>query len=235
MGKSFEKLEVDHIEFIAKQNLFFTCTAPVAGQHLNISPKGHIDTHTAIPNATQFLYLDFTGSGNETISHLRENGRITIMFCSFKGAPGILRLFGEGRVIMNTEMNNEYKDLLNVHFPASKLDDFEYRAIIEVNIFEVTTSCGFAVPELEFVKQRDTLLKFNLKRKDDLSDYQRNNNSTSLDGLPGLPKFDHFSIGWIKLGLNNLKFRASRWVDWDLSLLSIGIIAGIFVAKTIKT
>jgi hypothetical protein len=125
-------------------------------------------------------YLDLTGSGVETIAHLRENGRIVFMFCGFEGAPQIVRLHGRGTVVRPGDARYE---LLRPQFP-------EYpgaRAIISATIERVSDSCGYAVPRYDFVEQRDTLVRWSEKKGiDGLRDYRRDKNTRSITGLPGI-------------------------------------------------
>ncbi|MCS6813881.1 MAG: pyridoxamine 5'-phosphate oxidase family protein [Cyanobacteria bacterium] len=163
--------------FIEAQHLFFVATAPLAPTgHVNLSPKG-LDTFRVI-TSQQVAYLDLTGSGNETSAHLQENGRITIMFCAFTGKPQILRLYGQGRVVLqgDAEWNT-----LRACFP----DIPGARQIIVVDITRVQTSCGFAVPLYQYQHQRDTLVNWALsKGPDGLKRYHQQKNLRSIDGLP---------------------------------------------------
>lgn len=179
MGKVYERLEGAVAEFVRRQPMFFVATAPLAGDGLvNVSPKG-LDTF-AIVDATTVAYLDLTGSGAETIAHVRENGRITIMFCAFEGPPRIVRLYGTGRVIESTHAEFAAAAGRFPTFPAA-------RAVIEVDVNRIADSCGYAVPRMDFVAQRDTLDKWvGNKSEADLAAYRAEKNATSLDGLPAL-------------------------------------------------
>lgn len=180
MGKVFAALDDDAREFIARQHVFFVATAPLAADgHVNLSPKG-LDTFRVL-GATTVAYLDLTGSGVETIAHLRENGRVTVMFCSFEGRPRILRLYGRGRAVEPGDA--EWADL-SAHFPALS----GIRSLVVVEVERVADSCGYAVPRYEYVGDRPQLLDWAKKKGDDgLRMYQAQKNRTSLDGLPGLP------------------------------------------------
>ncbi|KAM5470172.1 hypothetical protein MauCBS54593_004056 [Microsporum audouinii] len=197
MVQFYPSVSSDHQEWMLNQPVFFVASAPSRGKHINISPKGLPSTSLAILSPNEAAYLDATGSGNETISHVRENGRITVMFCSFGPAPRILRLFCTGKVV-------EYND------PAfrswlSKMNLAEnyivgVRAVITLDIFQVQTSCGFGVPRLAlrtdaetgavkpYLQDRETISEWGEKKlvKQELFRYQQEWNAESLDGLPGL-------------------------------------------------
>jgi predicted pyridoxine 5'-phosphate oxidase superfamily flavin-nucleotide-binding protein len=168
-------------EFIVRQPMFFVATAPTgADGHVNVSPKGMTGTF-AVLDELRVAYLDFHGSGAETTAHLRENGRITLMFCAFDGKPNIVRLYGTGRVVPATDP--EYAELL-ASFPAAP-DTHGARAIVDVAVHRVSDSCGFAVPLMSYTGDRDLLLQWSSRRdEDDLAEYRRVKNSASIDGLP---------------------------------------------------
>jgi hypothetical protein len=170
-----EQLDEKLTKFIAEQKMFFTATAPISGR-INLSPKG-IDTFRVFDNKT-IGYLDLTGSGNETSAHIQENGRMTIMFCSFTDKPLILRLYGQGEVIgLNNPKWKDYENQFEHYFGE--------RQIILLNIESVQTSCGFGVPIYELVSERDTLIDWaEGKDEEKLKAYWRQKNLTSIDGLP---------------------------------------------------
>ena len=175
MGKMLASLDERLTAFIAAQKIFFTATAPNAGR-VNLSPKG-IDTFRCLDDHT-VAYLDLTGSGNEAAAHLIENGRMTIMFCAFDGAPLILRLYGHGRVVRPRDAD---WDTLLARFDSLP----GLRQIVVLQIESVQTSCGFAVPLYEFAGDRRTLLDWSeQKGPDGLEEYRREKNQTSIDGLP---------------------------------------------------
>lgn len=177
MGKVAECIDEATQEFIAAQHMYFVASAPSAGGHVNVSPKGPADTFRVIDDRT-VAYLDLTGSGAETAAHLRDNGRITIMFCAFTGAPNILRLFGTGRVV---EAGSDEYDALVAQFPAHP----GARAVMVVNVQRVQSSCGFAVPYYDFAGDRDLLDAWAGARSEErLRDYRNTKNATSIDGLP---------------------------------------------------
>ena len=175
MGKFYESLNDDLKRFISAQRIFFVATAPHKGR-INISPKG-MDTFRCIDNRT-VAYLDLTGSGNETSAHLLENGRMTVMFTSFSETPLVVRLYGQGRVVR--EGDSEWNRLYTLFEPLPGT-----RQIVVLHIDSVQTSCGYGVPVYKFVKQRDTLKKWAEKKgAHGIKEYWKENNLTSIDGLP---------------------------------------------------
>lgn len=174
MAKFYPELDANLCEFIQQQHLFFTATAPIDGR-INLSPKG-IDTFRCL-DFQQVAYLDLTGSGNETAAHLAQNGRITVMFCSFTDRPLILRLYGSGEVI---SPDRPEWDRLIGKFP----DLPGKRQLIVVKIDSVQTSCGYGVPIFESQQERSTLIDWaNKKGVDGVREYQIQKNRTSIDGL----------------------------------------------------
>jgi len=175
MSKWFKSITTEMREFIAEQKVFFVATAPHAGR-INLSPKG-MDTFRVL-DETRAIYLDITGSGNETAAHLLDDGRLTIMFCSFDKAANITRLYGRGRAVHpHDEEWNEYLALFP-HEPG-------VRQIIEINVESAMTSCGYGVPQLQGLEERDTLRKYWQGRSDDaVVEYQHKENLQSIDGLP---------------------------------------------------
>lgn len=174
MARFYPELNDQHTNFMAAQLIFFTATAPMQGR-INLSPKG-MDS-LRIFSSRQVGYLDLTGSGNETAAHLRENGRFTLMFCSFDADPLILRLYGQGRVVRRQDAAWAG---LRPHFPDLPGE----RQIILMDIDSVQTSCGYAVPMMRFAGERDTLARWAEKKgPTGLLDYWREKNRTSIDGL----------------------------------------------------
>jgi Pyridoxamine 5'-phosphate oxidase len=166
-----------HAEFIARQKMFFTATAPLSSDgHVNVSPKG-LDCFRIL-SPTRVAYLDVVGSGNETSAHLLENGRITLMFCSFDETPAILRLYGRGTTVLPS--SPEWSELIQ-HF-----DIPEYvRQLIVIEVLGVKKSCGFGVPRFEFSGTRGLFDEWSTRKgPDGLLDYQREKNRKSLDDLP---------------------------------------------------
>jgi hypothetical protein len=179
MAERFASIKPDLAEWWAAQPLFFVATAPSGdGGHVNCSPKG-LDT-LRILSPTRVAYLELTGSGVETISHLRDNGRITLMACAFEGAPRISRIYGVGSV--HEVGSPEFSELMPL-FPELP----GRRSIIDIAVDRVTTSCGYAVPMMDLVSDRDRLLDWaNAKGDDGLADYRASKNARSIDDLPGL-------------------------------------------------
>lgn len=150
MASFFDNLSKKHIQFIGKQHMFFVATAPDEGR-INLSPKGMdclkiIDKNTAI-------WLNYTGSGNETAAHTLQNGRMTLMFCSYEKKPLILRLYGRAELIYRN--NNKWKDYISFWGETK-----EMRQIFELNIESVQISCGFSVPFYEYKGERHTLMDY---------------------------------------------------------------------------
>ena len=145
MGRTYDAIDDQLREFLSRQPLFFTGTAPLEGGHVNVSPKGH-DTFTIVDPDT-VAYQDLAASGAETIAHLKQNGRITIMFCAFEGPPFILRLYGKGEVL---ELDNPDFEALNKSFAPA----LGVRSIIRVRLTRIQVSCGYGVPLYDFVKEQ---------------------------------------------------------------------------------
>jgi hypothetical protein len=179
MGKVHQQIDGTIQAFIDRQRLFFVATAPLdGGGHVNVSPKG-LDTLRVLGPA-RVAYLDYVGSGAETIAHLRENGRIVLMFCAFDGPPKIVRLHGRGEVV---EPQDAAYPELRLLFPPTPAG----RAIIVVAVERVSDSCGFGVPIYEFDHDRPQLGDWaDRKGADGLATYQRQKNAASIDGLPAL-------------------------------------------------
>ena len=180
MAKVVDEISTDLASWIRSQPLFFVASAPSgSGGHVNLSPKGV--SGLAILDPHRVAYLDLTGSGVETIAHLRENGRITIMLCAFDGPPRICRLYGRGTV--HTLGSDEF-ERLRTEFP----DGPGARAVIVVDVTRITSSCGFAVPRMELVGERDNLNRWAQgKGEAGLAEYRETRNAESIDGLAGFP------------------------------------------------
>jgi hypothetical protein len=179
MGKQHTEMDEGLRGFIARQHLFFVATAPSgATGHVNVSPKGANLLRVIGPR--EIAYLDCVGSGVETIAHLRQNGRITLMFCAFDGPPNILRLHGTGEVIEPQEQGFPLLAPLFGAVPGA-------RAIIRIRVQRIADSCGFGVPLFAYRGGRTQLTAW-AERKGEagLQEYQRQRNSKSIDGLPGL-------------------------------------------------
>jgi hypothetical protein len=175
MSEWFKSITSEMKEFIAEQKVFFVATAPHEGR-INLSPKG-MDTFRVV-DKKRAIYLDLTGSGNETAAHLLENGRITVMFCSFDKTARIMRLYGRGSAIHPRD--HKWSEYLAM-FPSEP----GVRQIMEIEVEAAMTSCGYAVPRFENLEERDTLRKYWEKRGDDAAaKYQGEKNLESIDGLP---------------------------------------------------
>jgi hypothetical protein len=180
MGRVLPEINAQLAEFLEAQRVFFVATAPSgADGHINCSPKG-LDTFRVIDDHT-VAYLDLTGSGIETVAHLRENGRITLMFCAFIGRPDIVRLSGRGRVV---PVDHDDAPTLLAQFP-------EYpgaRSVVVVDVERISSSCGFGVPRMTYDTERDELLDWAGKKgAAGIREYWAEKNALSIDGLPGLP------------------------------------------------
>lgn len=174
--KRHEQLDDRLITWISQQNLFFVASAPLASSgHVNLSPRGY-DSFRVLDNHT-VAWLDLTGSGNETSAHIQENGRLTVMFCAFEGEPLILRLYGQGEVILpHTE---SWQQLLPRFTPLPGA-----RQIIRLRLERIQTSCGFGVPLMQTVEDRPRLMDWATKKgPQGLHSYREKNNQTSIDGL----------------------------------------------------
>ena len=175
MARFYPALEAKHRDFIAAQKLFFTATG-TASSRLNLSPKG-MDSLRVIADS-RVAYLDLTGSGNETAAHLKNDGRMTLMWCSFDADPLILRLYGRGRAVRRQDA--EWATL-RPHFAVLPGE----RQLIVLDIESVQTSCGYAVPMYTYNGERDTLARWAEKKGPvGLIAYWREKNQVSIDGLP---------------------------------------------------
>jgi hypothetical protein len=178
MAQRFAALEPKHRDFIARQHVFFTASAAATG-HVNISPRGTDALRILGPDRA--LYLDRTGSGNETAAHLLADGRLTLMLCAFEGPPLIMRLYGRGRAIRRDSA--EYLELLAAEFAGSEPPGA--RQMIALDIELVQTSCGYGVPLHDFVGERETLDRWAAaKGPDGIAAYWHEKNLSSLDGFP---------------------------------------------------
>ena len=180
MGKVLERIDGETAQWLEAQPVLFVATAPLSGDgHVNCSPKGGDCLRVLGP--MEVAYLDYTGSGAETAAHLRENGRIVLMFCAFAGRPSIVRLHGTGEVV--TPGHSDWADLA-ARFPPNP----GARAVVRVRVSRVSTSCGFSVPLMSYEADRDVLDRWAAaKGEDGLRDYRAEKNARSIDGLPGLP------------------------------------------------
>lgn len=178
MGRELETITPELTEFLEAQPVFFVATAPEStNHHVNVSPKG-LDSFRVL-DASTVAYVDLHGSGIETVAHVRENGRITLMFCAFSGRPQIIRLQGRGTVIPAD--SPEAAPLLErlPHQVAA-------RSVIQVDVTRISSSCGFGVPLMEYAGARDQLIDWAEKKGEDgLAEYRAKKNATSISGLPG--------------------------------------------------
>lgn len=179
MGKVYDGIDESLASWIAAQPLWFVATAPLdANGHVNVSPRGH-DTLSVL-GPRQVAWVDYTGSGVETIAHLRENGRICLMFASFDRRPRIVRLHGTGVVALPGDPR--YDDVVARH-PAHPSS----RAVVVVDVSRVSDSCGYGVPMMNLVGERDLLrLSADKRGERGLAAYRAERNRASIDGLPGL-------------------------------------------------
>ena len=189
VAKVFAGIDQPLRAFIERQPLFFVGTAPLAADgHVNLSPKGPIDTFRVLDEHS-VAYLDMVGSGAETIAHLRENGRIVVMFCAFEGPPRIVRLHGRGSVL--TAGTAEFDSLAaRCDFSASEVPAAR-RSIVHIEVVRVADACGYGVPVMEYAGERPHLGAWAAKQvrsggADALRDYQRRKNARSIDGLPAV-------------------------------------------------
>ncbi len=184
MGKTYDVIDDKLAKFIGEQKMFFVATAPLSGDgHVNMSPKGYDSFAILGPN--EVAYLDLGGSGIETQAHVKENGRITIMFCAYEGPALILRLYGEGEAVQFDD--SRFPDLL-AKFPAFE----KARAIFKIKVTRIQDSCGWGVPFYDFKGERDQLKRVwdnaYEKRGDAVGEEFFNKNPTSIDGLAGMEK-----------------------------------------------
>lgn len=179
MGRVHEVIDEKLAAFIRRQRMFFVATAPLSADgHVNLSPKG-LDSFRVLDGRT-VAYLDLVGSGVETIAHLKENGRVTLMFCAFSGPPKFVRLHGRGEAVVPGRA--EF-DALRSLFP----DHAGVRSVIRVRCERVSDSCGFGVPLYKFEGHRPPLTDWAERQgPQKLAEYQRKKNAVSFDGLPGV-------------------------------------------------
>lgn len=179
MGRSFDAIPDHLVAWMEEQPIYFVASAPLdVDGHVNVSPKGGDSFRVLGPNAV--AYLDLTGSGAETIAHTRENGRLTVMFCSFDEKPNIVRLFGRGEAVLPGD--DRFPELA-ARFPANP----GTRSVVTLEVSKVTSSCGYSVPMMDLVGHRDTLDRWaERKGPDGIAEYWGQKNQISIDGLPAL-------------------------------------------------
>jgi hypothetical protein len=189
MGKVFDGIDAHLERWIVAQSVFFVGTAPLDGDgHVNVSPKGPIETLRVL-GPEKVAYLDFVGSGAETIAHLRENQRIVIMLCAFQGPPRVVRLHGRGEVV--TASDARFESMLAACGFAEPAVPEMRRAIVVVEVERVADSCGYGVPLMSYEGERPhselwAAKKLRVGGPDALLEYQREKNSVSIDGLPAV-------------------------------------------------
>jgi len=175
MGQQYSELSDKHIKFISEQKIFFVGTA-TADSRVNVSPKG-MDSLRVLSNS-RVIWLNVTGSGNETSAHVQQNPRMTIMFCAFEGAPLILRLYGSARVVHKSDP--EWADLFPLFTPLPGA-----RQIFDLAIDLVQSSCGMGVPYYAYTGERELLSAWaNKKGEEGIKRYWQEKNQQSIDGLP---------------------------------------------------
>lgn len=187
MARTYEEIGQPLRDWIARQSLFFVGSAPLSAEgHVNVSPKGPIGSLRVL-GPRQVAYLDVSGSGAETIAHLRENGRIVIMLCAFEGPPRIVRLHGRGEVILPEDPR--FEPLLErAGFEDPSLPQAR-RSIILVDVDRIGDSCGYGVPLMSFEGLREhhelsTAKKIRTMGEEGYVAYRRAHNPESIDGLP---------------------------------------------------
>jgi hypothetical protein len=187
MARTYDNIDSSLQSWIERQPMFFVASAPLDGDgHVNVSPKGPIGTFAVLDEQT-VAYLDFFGSGAETLAHLRENGRITVMFCAFEGPPRIIRLHGCGRVVWPTDPGFDWL-LSDAQFTGLTDLDEARRSIVVVDVTRVSKSCGYGVPLMKFVGERNHFDLSKRKRlrtmgSEEMRRFQAQRNARSLDGL----------------------------------------------------
>ena len=182
MGKVTDVLSDALRAWLVEQPVFFVATAPLSAEgSVNCSPKGNRGEF-AVLAPSRVAYVDQTGSGVETIAHLRENGRVVVMFCAFDGAPRIVRLHGTGRVV---EPGDPEFAPVAAHFGGAS--GAGVRALIVIDVRRVADSCGYGVPLMSFEEHRPTLEQWSARKgPDGVRDFQRRHNPVSIDGIEGL-------------------------------------------------
>ena len=179
MGKVFDGIDEALQRWIAAQPMWFVATAPLAADgRVNVSPRGH-DSFSVL-DRDRVGWVDYTGSGVETVAHLRENGRITLMWCSYDRRPRIVRVHGRGTVALPGEAAYDEVVARHPHHPGT-------RAVVVVDVERVSDSCGYGVPVMDLLGERDLLRLGAEKRGPDGLRAYREAHNTSIDGLPGLP------------------------------------------------
>ena len=181
MSKQRENIDSELASWITRQRVFFVATSPLSATgHINTSPKGGEAFRVLGP--MEVVYHDYTGSGAETAAHLRENGRIVIMFCSFEGPPQIVRLHGTGQIVTPEQARfREFESIFPIN-PGT-------RAFVHIRLHRVSSSCGYSVPLFDFKEHRDTLDRWaKIQGLEKMDAYRAAKNQQSIDGLPSFPR-----------------------------------------------
>lgn len=190
MGQVFAAIDGKLHDWIDRQHMFFVATAPAGTDGLvNLSPKGMAGTF-AVLDPSRVGYLDYTGSGAETIAHLRDNGRIVVMFCAFDGPPRIVRLHGRGRVVRTHDA-----EFAALRARFGKAATSGQRSIVVIELTRISDSCGFSIPLMDFRGDRDVLDRVHDRNDREhgeqyFRDYWAGKNAVSVDGLPALDPAD---------------------------------------------
>ena len=183
MGKTFDEIDDRLASWIERQHVFFVGTAPLAGDgHVNVSPKGDLRSFRIL-GPHRVAYLDLVGSGAETIAHVRENGRIVVMFCAFEGPPRIVRLHGRARATLPGDSG--FEQLLE---RFSDPPEHALRSVVEIEVERIADSCGYGVPLMRFEGNRTQYDRWVEKKLRDggLEAYVAEKNALSIDGLPAV-------------------------------------------------
>ncbi|CAE7755958.1 ustO, partial [Symbiodinium pilosum] len=227
MGKTYDSISEDQVTWLKKQKVFFVASAAAKG-HVNVSPKGYTAGTFAVLSPNKVAYLDFTGSGAETIAHSLQNDRITIMFVAFEGDPIIMRLFGNMHAIQKDAVPAD----LRAKFGEEFLNSNGFRAVIVIDVHRVQSSCGFSIPFFDYVGERPVLMDFWAKKTaQETDDYRVLKNSFSIDLLPSIghrmfnPKAPvvapRFRAGfWFGFKDVTLQERLNAWLQRALGPLS---------------
>jgi len=195
VGRVYDVIDTATRQWLTKQPMFFVATAPNdLDGHVNLSPKGATGAFQVM-GPTTVAYVDLVGSGVETVAHLRENSRIALMFCAFTGPPKIIRLHGQGRVVRRDDP--EFARLLP-EFPLDADARVLARGIVVVETTRISDSCGFVVPQMELVAERDQLMRWGEQQQAKNGEtwkerYVAANNAQSVDGLPGYDPSGEFA------------------------------------------
>jgi hypothetical protein len=187
MAKVFDEIDAALAAWITEQPMWFVATAPLeADGRINVSPRGH--DSFAVLGPHRVGWVDYTGSGVETIAHLRQNGRICVMFCSFGRRPRVVRLHGRGSVALPGDPRFDEVVARTPEHPST-------RAVVTVEVERISDSCGYGVPVMDLVGERD-LLRLSAQKRgpDGLAAYRAERNAASIDGLPGLPGLAEMTV-----------------------------------------